>query len=123
MSARVTAPDVRDMFQRTFRAAQSVGLDTHSWYLIPGSAANGRAWKLYSRPGGGDALTGLDRGDLGMTAREARETLRILAVAWETVAEHQGRIRDLTRRISMGEPGAYAEAMETLRNLGETNSG
>lgn len=103
------------MFERTVRAARSVGLDTHSWYLMPGSRTNGNMWRLFSRPGGGTALGGLDRGFLGMTAREARDTLHAFAVAWETVADsdYLSELRAAAR--------LYDEQL--LSGLGETNQG
>lgn len=110
---RVSRADVEVAFRRAETAARAVGLDTHSWYLMPGSRANGRTWRLFSRPGGGDAVTGLDRGFIGTTARGAVDTLNALAAAWETVAKHQGTDRSdrsLLSKILLGE-------------LGETNSG
>lgn len=103
MTERITVGMVRGMFGRAEIAARSVGLDTHGWYLMPGSRVNGQSWRLFTRPGGGDALAGLDRGFLGRTGREAYDTLHTLAVAWETVAE---RIRS--------DPNLWYDRWETL---------
>lgn len=106
VSSRVTIRDVRGAFTRAEIAARAVGLDTNSWYLIPSSRTSGEGWRLFTRPGAGTAITGLDRGFLGMTAREAHHALIMMAIAWETVTD----LADYRRSAMLGD-------------LGELNSG
>lgn len=96
VSNRIKIEDTRLMFDRAKRAAEVIGLDTHGWYLIAGNPGNGRMWRLFTRPGGGQGIAGLGRGFIGSTVREAYETLRVLAVAWETVAEHDRHLSQAT---------------------------
>jgi hypothetical protein len=81
---RITAPQVRGMFDRAVQAARSLGLTAYRWELQEGSPTNGRAWRLYQvLPGGGHRdLLGSD-GYLGWTTREAYGALHALARAWE----------------------------------------
>lgn len=75
--------EVDGMFTRVTRVARSLGMDTSGWYLQRGSPSNGQAWRLFSTPGASCVFPGLDRGYLGWTGGQARDTLHALAVGME----------------------------------------
>lgn len=115
-TGRVSAIDVRAMYDRTVRAARSAGLDTGGWYLMRQHDSDGITWRLCTRlraagqrtPDGEPmgALSGLGNGTLGPT-RQARDTLHVLAVAWETIAATK-RAMPIKSSKGKGKGGEYA---------------
>lgn len=91
--------EVTGMFTRLCRVARSLGMDTSGWYLQHGSPSNGKAWRLLSTPGGSCVFPGLDRGYLGWTGSQARDTLHALAVGMETAAMTQENCRACGRGL------------------------
>lgn len=86
---RYTVKTVRGMFDRARIAAAVLGIDSTRWTLQEGSKENGVAFRLFDRLPGETGLRdihGLSNGFLGMTARDATQSLNMLACAWELVA-------------------------------------
>lgn len=89
MSTRVSITEVRGTFERFCKAAQSAGIDSSRWRLHEGSASNGIHYSVETRPYGGSLGLGYGGGQIGTTAREARDTLFHFARAWEMLVEIQ----------------------------------
>jgi hypothetical protein len=83
-ASRVSMNDVRGMFLRAVRAANTLGMDTTGWTVSEGSKINGVSYKLDMSPSIG---IGYGANFLGFTAREAHTALEHIARAWEVVAE------------------------------------
>jgi hypothetical protein len=86
---RITQRDLDSMFGRVCRSAASMGIDTKAWYVQGGSANNGIAYRLYqgSQYGGVSGQIMPD-GYLGMTKRQAYDTLHTMAQTMEYVNDH-----------------------------------
>lgn len=83
---RTTAKMVRGLFtNRVIPAAIAVGLDVTGWTLHEGTSYTGISWKL-DMPGH-QLHIGFGGNYLGMTAREAYDSLMNLCRAWEIVTE------------------------------------
>jgi hypothetical protein len=106
MSDRITVKDVRALLDSVKRAAISAGIDEASrWHLEVGSKTYGNAWRIwlahedYERavrspvgalpedldPGWSAHYSPIVRDYLGMTAREAFDTLNTLRNAFHAV--------------------------------------
>ena len=82
-----TKRDVDRTYCRMVAAAQEIGLDVTGWFYMSGSATNGIAWALGSKPEGGNDIVGLPPfGHIGKTAREAEHFLAGMVAAFESIA-------------------------------------
>jgi hypothetical protein len=94
MSTTITRRDLEGMLERLSRAMQTAGLDTSHLYLETGSRTYGRAYRLYQRDpqtGGLHPVPGMISDFLGMTKREAYDSLHMLAQGVEMVNAQQSR--------------------------------
>lgn len=91
MGQRFTVKDVRTAFGGAAKAAAAAGLDVTGWHLQEGSKMNGIAYRIFRREAGTGGLRDLGftsgNGYLGMTAREAHDSLRCYQGAWWAVAD------------------------------------
>lgn len=91
---RITKAELDGAFGRFCRAAKSNGFDTDGWGYETGNKTYGVSYKLLTRtndesylnPRHYFELSGWGKNYLGMTAREAYDTLHTLIVALENVS-------------------------------------
>ena len=80
MSTRYTVKDVRTAYVALVKAAYEAGLDTARWQLHEANSTYGRAYRIYDD---GRSPLGLSQGFIGMTARQAYDTIHaMLGVFW-----------------------------------------
>lgn len=131
--------EVDGMFTRVCRVARGLGMDTSGWYLQRGSPSKGQAWRLFTTPGASCVFPGLDRGYLGWTGGQARDTLHALAVGMETAQAllwHWRRSCEVCGRDDVvdkagtrcsrhvgSESDSWERSQQLLADLGEQNYG
>ena len=87
---RCTKSQVELMASRYTAATNRHGVDTSNYILVTGSKTYGNAWRIMERDpqtGGQSEPFAISGGYLGMTAREAWETLATVSFALERASE------------------------------------
>jgi hypothetical protein len=82
---RISLATVHAVFADYVNTARALGFDMTGAYMQEGEAAAGRAWRIFVDSGTAAPGTG-DRGYIGMSKREACETMWTILRAWHAVS-------------------------------------